>query len=196
MSYDTCICMHSCSLTYRHMFHSPACVLHRICGFVVCILNRCLHVPAHTMYMCIYCTIKCPVISIPLFNPVGRSVQLIGGKQQTIRHNSDILRLAVEIGFDWVILESASTIRLSVIPDCKLLREGELMRKCMCGCVVIAFGGDTQLCIPALFHVYTQIEIHTLFESLVYSCVPRVVTSVLLYTKGGSLPLGWSVLAR
>ena len=56
------------------------------------------------------------------------------GRYSTIRHNSEILRLAIEVGFDWVILESSVTVRLSVIPDCKLLREGELMRKCMTLC--------------------------------------------------------------
>jgi len=51
-----------------------------------------------------------------VFSP-GRSIKLRVGRTYT----SVLLRLAVEVGFDWVKYESGDCVRLSVIPDCELL---------------------------------------------------------------------------
>ena len=59
----------------------------------------------------------------------GRSVQL-QGRYRTVEHNSEILRLAIEVGFDWVFLESHLTVRLSVIPDCKHPLQGCIEMMC------------------------------------------------------------------
>ena len=54
--------------------------------------------------------------SLPLSLP-GRTVRVV----VALHLFSPLLRLAVEVGFDWVYYADPGYIRMSVVPDCKLL---------------------------------------------------------------------------
>ena len=116
----------------------------------------------HMFTIILYSCSMCADVSWSVCNsPTGRSVQ-IHGRDRTIRHNSEILKLAIEVGFDWVILESQFTVRLSVIPDCKHLRE-------MCVGKVHAW-----VCYHIVVPGHCFTNTHTFFESLASSCMHQV----------------------